>query len=81
MTKDIKGNSLVNEIFTDFFNNFVSYSKDNDFINNILNTFDDKIRIYLYIIYSMLLLSILLNTTLLILFIIKKNLIKFKIFK
>lgn len=73
MTKDIKGNSLVNEIFTDFFNNFVSYSKDNDFINNILNTFDDKIRIYLYIIYSMLLLSILLNTTLLILFIIKKN--------
>lgn len=73
MTEDIKGTSLVDEIFTDFFNNFISYSKDNDFVNSILNTFDDKIRIYLYIIYSMLLLSLLLNTTLLILFIIKKN--------
>ncbi len=73
MTEDIKINSLVDEIFTDFLNNFMSYSKNNDFINNILNTLDDKIRVYLYIIYSMLLLSILLNTTLLVLFIIKKN--------
>jgi hypothetical protein len=73
MSEDLKSNSLINEIFTDFFNNFISYSQTNDFINTILNSLDDKIRVYLYIIYSMLLLSILLNTTLLILFIIKKN--------
>lgn len=66
-------NNYLNDIITEIFNNLITFSKNNDFINNILINLEDKIKIYLYIIYSMLLLSILVNIIILILLITKKN--------